>query len=168
MPRYIARVPAVAVGISKTHFAFFNNTGQDLLVSNLSALADGTVAVTGAVRVQLFTRRITDAPTGGTDFEAEGATLTLPTISKLRPNDANLLSGVVLQASPVGGATLGAILSEEQIHPEEAGSTPKPNTLLLVGGQPILVPSGSGIAVAQGAVVSVGAIIYSFTLENVG
>lgn len=166
MARYIARVPAVAVGISKTHMALFNNTGREIALHSLSGLADGTVALTGAVTVQLFTRRITDAPTGGVDFESEGLTLTSPSISKIFGRDADLPAGIVLQASPTGGATLGAILGEEQIHPEEGGSTPKPNTPLLVSRDPIIIPSGSGIAVAQGAVASVGAIIYSFVLDT--
>ena len=166
MPRHIARVPAVAVGISKTHFALFNDTGRDITLHDLAGLADGTVAVAGAVTVQLFVRRITDAPSGGTNFAEEGTNLAAPSLSKLTPGEGGLPAGITLQTSPLGGATLAAILSEEQIHPEEAGTTPKPNTPLLVGHHPITVPSGTGIAVAQGAVASVGAIIYSFTLET--
>lgn len=157
-------VPAGAVGAGKTFFDLFNaTTDKKLEVVSVTPIVDGSVAVTGALAVNLFLTRTTAVGTGGTAATAEGTALTAATISKLDPASPNLPTGVTARLGPGGGATGGAVLGYNSMFSEETNAASyNRNNIVSVApeglGARVVVPPNSGIRVVQGAIASVGNI----------
>ena len=157
-------VPAQAVGANKVFFDLFNgSTDKKLEVVSVTPIVDGSVAVTGALAVNLFLTRTTAVGTGGTAATAEGTALTAATISKLDPASPNLPTGVTARLGPGGGATGGAVLGYNSMFSEETNAASyNRNNIVSVApeglGARVVVPPSSGIRVVQGAIASVGNI----------
>lgn len=151
---YSLFLPPVAVGASKVFFDLWNGSERELTVSSMKAIKDGSVAVTGAVAVDLFLTRTTAVGTGGTAATAEGTSLSTGAITLLEGRA--LPSGVAARAAPSGGATAGAVICERQIFPEETNAA-NYEGLEFIDGLLVMQP-GTGIRVVQGSIASVGSV----------
>lgn len=169
-------VPKQAVGASKVYFDLFNATGsgKTLRVLSIVPVVSGEVAVTGVIAVDLFLTRTSAIGTGGTAATADGAVLTAATISKMDPANAALPAGVTARLTPAGGATAGAVISQESVFTEETNAATYQSTLFDfirriagVGAPCLIVPENTGIRVVQGAVAGVGNIGFDVLFELV-
>ena len=147
-------VPSQAVGASTTFFDLFNGSSREITLSSLTAVKDGSVAVSGVVAVQLYLTRTTAIGTGGTTATSEGTSLSAATITKLQ--FLALPTGISARLTPTGGATAGAVICQRQLFTEETNAANyEPVEFLTCG---LVVPAGTGIRVVQGSVASVGSI----------
>jgi hypothetical protein len=150
-------VPSQAVGASLVYFDLFNiGTSHDMEVVSVKPIVSGAVAVTGVVGVDLFMTRTTAVGTGGTAATVEGTSLTAATISAVDSSQPANLTVVSARLTPTGGATAGAVLTWGSVFTEETSSGAYEQSADLTGGVPVVIKSGTGIRVAQGAVASVG------------
>jgi len=147
-------VPSQAVGASTVFFDVWNGSSREITLSSLTAVKDGSVAVSGVVAVQLYLTRTTAIGTGGTAATSEGTSLSAATITKLQT--FALPSGIDARKTPTGGATAGAVVCERQIFTEETNAADYEGIEFLTSA--LVVPAGTGIRVVQGSVASVGSI----------
>lgn len=147
-------VPSQAVGAATVHFDLWNGSERSITLSSLTAVKDGSVAVTGLVAAQLFLTRTTAEGTGGTAATSEGTSTSAATIARLQT--FALPTGITARKTPTGGATAGAVVCERQIFTEETNAADYEPIEFLVCG--LVVPAGTGIRVVQGSVASVGSI----------
>jgi len=152
-------VPSQAVGAATVFLDLWNGSSREITLSSLTAIKDGSVAVSGVVAAQLFLTRTTAEGTGGTAATGEGTSTTAATITKLQT--FALPSGITARKTPTGGATAGAVVCERQVFTEEAKDADyEPIEFLACG---LVVPAGTGIRVVQGSVASVGSIGFGAT-----
>lgn len=168
---YSLFIPAQAVGANKVMFDLFNATssGKVLKIKSVRAIKDGSVAVTGTLSVKLYLTKTTAVGTGGTAATENGTSLTAPAISEHDSASAALPAQVTARAAPSGGATVGAVICERHVFPEETNaSTYDRVEFLATEGldiQPVTCREGEGIRVVQGAVASVGNIGFHVIFE---
>lgn len=167
MALYRLFVPALAAGANKVYWDMFNaaGSGVELDVMACSPVVDGSVAVTGALAVNLFLTRTSSVGTGGTAATANGATLTAATITSHDNSMPFDLSFVTARSAPTGGATAGAVIALRSVFTEETNAAtywPYPDMVRPgVDGIPsLLVPQSTGLRVVQGAIASVGNIAF--------
>jgi hypothetical protein len=164
-------VPNQAVGANKVYFDLFNATGSGKImkVKSVRPVKNGSVAVTGALSVQLFMTRTTSVGTGGTTNTIDGTSLTALTICEFDLSNAALPAQVTARLTPTGGATAGAIVGERHIFPEETnGATYEAQDFMFdigVDTQDFIVRENTGIRVVQGTVASVGNIGFDVIFE---
>ena len=152
-------VPSQAVGASTVHFDLWNGSERTITISSLTAIKDGSVAVSGVVAAQLFLTRTTAVGTGGTAATSEGTSLTAATITRMQ--FLSLPSGITARLTPTGGATAGAVICQRQIFTEETNAANYEGVEFLTS--ELVVPAGTGIRVVQGSVASVGSIGFGAT-----
>lgn len=164
-------VPSQAVGASLKYFDLWHpaNSGVDLKLISLKPVVSGAVAVTGLVAVDLFLQRTTAIGTGGTAASAEGTSQTACTISG-HDNTQGIQGGITARLTPSGGATAGAVLAFTSVYTEEANA----GTYMQIDGMVrhgytdvpgLTIQPGSGIAVIQGSVASVGNIGFNVIFD---
>lgn len=158
---YIAVTPTIVAGANKTYFDLFNaEAGYAATVRKITPVVIGSVAVTGALSVDLYARRTTDVGTGG-------AAMTFAKSDSAAPN---VPAGITARSEPTGGATLSDVLGVYGAMPEEA-STSGAYFAALVNllSSPLVLRTGEGLAVAQGAIASVGnfVLVVAFSVEKV-
>jgi len=147
-------VPSQAVGAATVFLDIWNGSERSITLSSLTAVKDGSVAVSGVVAAQLFLTRTTAEGTGGTAATSEGTSTSAATIARLQT--FALPTGITARKTPTGGATAGAVVCERQIFTEETNAADyEPIEFLACG---LVVPAGTGIRVVQGSVASVGNI----------
>lgn len=157
-------VPSQAVGASLKYFDLWHpaSSGIILKLISLKPVVSGAVAVTGLVAVDLFLQRTTAIGTGGTAATAEGTSQTACTISG-HDNTQGIQGGITARLGPTGGATAGAVIGSTSVYTEESSA----GTYIQIDGMvrfsQIDIPGltifpGSGVAVIQGSVASVGNI----------
>lgn len=152
-------VPSQAVGAATVHFDLWNGSSREITLTSLTAIKDGSVAVSGVVAAQLFLTRTTAVGTGGTTATEEGTSLSAATLTKLQTYA--LPEGVTARKTPTGGATAGAVVCERQIFTEETNAADYEAIEFLTSA--LVVPAGTGIRVVQGSVASVGSIGFGAT-----
>lgn len=152
-------VPSQAVGASTVFFDLWNGSESERTLTSLTAVKDGSVAVSGVVAVQLYLTRTTAVGTGGTEATEEGTALGAATLTKLQFRA--LPSGISARRTPTGGATAGAVVCERQIFTEETNAADYEGIEFLTSA--LIVPAGTGIRVVQGSVASVGNIGFGAT-----
>jgi len=152
-------VPSQAVGAATVFMDLYNGSSREITLTSLTAIKDGSVAVSGVVAAQLFLTRTTAVGTGGTTATEEGTSLTAATLTKLQTYA--LPEGVTARKTPTGGATAGAVVCERQIFTEETNAANyEPLEFLTCG---LVVPAGTGVRVVQGSVASVGSLGFGAT-----
>ena len=162
-------VPSQAVGANKVYFDLFNATGSGntLLLQQARMFVNLDTAVTGTLGIQTYLTRTTAVGTGGTAATTEGTSLTAATISKFDPASASLSANITARLAPTGGATAGAVIGYGALFTEEtnagaAVASALGVSYLLDSGKDIPIPENSGIRVVQGAVASVGNVVFVF------
>jgi hypothetical protein len=160
-------IPASAVGANQVHCDLFNATGSGnalrIVQARMFPLQD--TAVTGVLGVQAYLTRTSVVGTGGTAATTEGTSLTAATISKLDPGSPSLSGNITARSRPTGGATAGALIGHAQTFTEEtnagtAVASALGSDFLRDSGYDIVVPENTGIRIVQGAVASVGSLIF--------
>ena len=157
-------VPSSAAGASKKFFDVWNATGRSITLRALRAIPDASAAVTGALAVALFLQRTSAVGTGGTAMDVDLATLNAMTITKRDPGETVVITGLGGRLAPSGGATAAATLAARQFFPEETNG-PKPAVDFLGVGEDIVIPTGTGIMVIQGAEASVGSVAFELLIS---
>ena len=162
-------VPSSAVGANKVFFDLFNATGSGnaLRLVQARVFPNLDTAVTGTLGIQAFLTRTTTVGTGGTAATLEGTSLTAATISKLDPGSPALSGSITARLATAGGATGGAVVGYATLFTEEtnAGSAVAAALgadFLRDSGYDIVIPENTGIRVVQGAVASVGNVVFVF------
>lgn len=167
-------VPAQAVGANKVMCDLFNATGSGVTLRILSAYAfvNLDTAVTGTLGIRMHLTRTSTVGTGGTTTNADDATLTNSTLTKLDPAMAALPGQVTARVAPTGGATAGAQLAARYAFTEETNAGAAVAAVMGMefvrnSGTDILVPANTGVRFVQGAVASVGSVGFevNFTVE---
>lgn len=152
-------MPSQAAGANKVYFDLWNGSERPITVSSVTALKDGSAAVTGTLSVALFLTRTTAIGGGGTEATEEGVSLTAATIAKLQQRA--LPDGISARAAPDSGATAGAVIAARHIFTEETSPVDYEAVEFLPCG--LLVPEGTGIRIVQGSIASVGNIGFGAT-----
>ena len=165
-------LPAQAVGANLVYFDLFNASGSGgkLIIKSVLPVVSGSGAVAGVLGVDLFLTYTTAIGTGGTGATSNGASLTAATITALNPAASSIGGGVTARLTPTGGATAGGVIAFGSVFTEETASgSYMGNTTEMVSrnpnSEPVIVPSGYGIRVVQGAVASVGIIGFDVSFE---
>jgi len=167
-------VPPQAVGANKVMCDLFNATGSGVTLRVVSAWAfvNQDTAVTGTLGIRLHLTRTTSVGTGGTTTNADEATLTNSSLSRLDPSLASLPAQVTARVAPGGGAAAGAQLGTRFTFMEETNAGTAVSAALglefvRVTGADLLVPANTGIRFVQGAVASVGSVGFevNFSVE---
>jgi hypothetical protein len=163
-------IPPQAVGANKVYFDLFNATGSGKKIRVVSAAAFPNLdtAVTGVVGVRLHLTRTSAVGTGGTTVNADEATLTLGSLSKLDPGNAALPAQITARIAPTGGATAGAQLGIRQVFTEETNAGTGIGAALgaefvRTEGADVIAPENTGLRIVQGSVASVGSIGFEVT-----
>lgn len=152
-------VPSQAVGAATVFLDIWNGSERSITLSSLTAVKDGSVAVSGVVAAQLFLTRTTAEGTGGTAATSEGTSTSAATIARLQT--FALPTGITARKTPTGGATAGAVVCGRQIFTEETNAADyEPIEFLACG---LVVPAGTGVRVVQGSVASVGSLGFGAT-----
>lgn len=152
-------VPSQAVGAATVFLDIWNGSERSITLSSLTAVKEGSVAVSGVVAAQLFLTRTTAEGTGGTAATSEGTSTSAATIARLQT--FALPTGITARKTPTGGATAGAVVCERQIFTEETNAADyEPIEFLACG---LVVPAGTGVRVVQGSVASVGSLGFGAT-----
>lgn len=172
-PVYKLIVPGSAVGANKVHLDLFNATGSGKIIRVLSAKAyvDNDTAVTGTLGVEIALTRTTAVGTGGTAATADGTSITAANLAKLDTSYASLPAGITARAAPAGGATAGAVLGVRYLFTEETNAAAGiAGTLgaefIRDEGAFIIVRENEGLRMVQGAVASVGTVVFEITFET--
>lgn len=162
-----AYFPASAVGANKSHLEIFNGSSRAIRLLSLLMIKDATLAVTGAVSIECFLQRTTAEGSGGTLAVAEGVSDATPSVCAADPRLPGLPSGINVRYNSAVRPTAGASLARRQTHPEEGGGASGSQYPLdfIAAGRPLIVPPGTGVEVYQGAVLSVGAVIFDASFE---
>lgn len=165
MSRFNLFIPKQAVGANLVYFDLFNAAGsnKELIVNSVKPVVSGAVAVTGAVAVDLLLSYTSAVGTGGTAATLQGTAIDAATFTKLSPGQSALDALITARLTPTGGATAGAILGYASVFTEETNGGAYRELDLVVS--PIIVPTGTGIRVVQGAVASVGNIGFVVNFE---
>jgi len=164
-------VPSQAVGANKLYFDLFNATGSGKVMKlrSVRPIKNGSIAVTGALSVQMFLTRTTAVGTGGTAATTEGTALNAMTITEFDLSNNVLPAQITARLSPTGGATAGAVVAERHIFPEETnGATYEAQDFLFDIGldtQDFVIRENTGVRVVQGTVASVGNIGFDVIFE---
>lgn len=165
--RYSLFVPKQAVGASLTYFDLFNpGTGAVVIVETVIPVVSGAVAVTGLLGVDLYLQRTTSIGTGGTAAVSESASQAAMSFAGLDGTQPISLQQISGRLTPSGGAALGSVLGVTSVFTEETSSPPY-NSYANMIDFPLLVPAGSGIAIVQGTVASVGNIGFNVLVNFV-
>ena len=171
MAFYRLFVPKQAVGANLKYFDFFNAAGSALIVyvRSVRPVVSGAVAVTGTVGVDLFLNRTSAVGTGGTAATNNGTALDACTFTS-HDNSQVLTPSITARLAPSGGATAGAVISWASVFTEETNSStymPAPDLVTLDNDDvpPLMVREGTGIAVTQGSVASVGNIGFNVIFD---
>ena len=178
-PTYRAFIPKQAVGANKVYFDLFNGTGSGKIIKVLSLcpIVSGAVAVSGTLGVELFLSR-TSTSSGGTLAVGEAfngtpsASITAYSIGMYNPSDSYLPAQITGRFTPT--VTLTQCLSSCCVFTEETNAGTYFSHLNDLacrmrgsefGG--IVISEGTGIAVSQSSIASVGNIGFDmiFTVE---
>lgn len=152
-------VSSQAVGAATVFLDVWNGSERSITLTSLTAVKDGSVAVSGVVAAQLFLTRTTAEGTGGTSATSEGTSTSTIALTKIQT--FALPSGITARKTPTGGATAGAVIAERQVFTEETNAANyEPLEFLTCG---LVVPAGTGIRVVQGSVASVGSLGFGAT-----
>lgn len=157
--------PVSVVGVSKLHFDVWNNSGLSMEVLFLSFFTDLDIAAVGVLAARMDVFRSTAIGTGGTAIGTE-ATTAIRTMFRLDPAMAALPATLTAREAPAGGATAGVFLGSTYTQPEEAATSMGYLTQYqnVFGGASdpsagaVVVPTATGLRMAQGPVASVGKI----------
>lgn len=160
-PSYLLWIPPQAAAANKIFFDLFNGTGsgKTVEVNGIWGLAKIDAAVTGAVAIEAQLQRTSAIGTGGTAV-GSSTTNTTPGIAAKDPTNPAVPAQITARLVPTGGATVQAHLFSTYLFPEEtnAGTQLQQYQNLLPSineeTQPIVLPEGYGIRIAQGAVAS--------------
>lgn len=150
---FTAFISPQAVGAAVKFFDLFNTSTStvNLIVDKVVPIVDGSVAVTGAVTVNMQLQRTTSVGTGGTAVTPGKHDTTTP----------NLPANVTMRKTPTGGAALGAdVLGFASLYTDEQSPGPHSGPLINLIEAPIIVRPNSGLCVVQGAVASVGSLAF--------
>ena len=150
---FTAFISAQAVGAAVKFFDLFNTTGStvNLIVDRVVPIVDGSVAVTGAVAVNMQLQRTTSVGTGGTAVTPGKHDTTTP----------NLPANVTCRKTPTGGAALGAdVFGFASLYADEQSPGPHSGPLINLLEAPVIIRPNSGLCVVQGAVASVGSLAF--------
>lgn len=150
---FTAFIAPQAVGAAVKFFDLFNTSTStvNLIVDKVVPIVDGSVAVTGAVTVNMQLQRTTSVGTGGTAVTPGKHDTTTP----------NLPANVTCRRTPTGGAALGAdVLGFASLYTDEQSPGPHSGPLINSIEAPIIVRPNSGLCVVQGAVASVGSLAF--------
>jgi hypothetical protein len=164
-------VPKQAVGASLVYFDLFNpsTSGVKVRVWSIKPVISGAVAVVASLGVDLYLQRTTAVGTGGTAASAEQTSQTGIGFVGV-DNTQGVPGGVSARLTPSGGATLGAVVDWVSVFTEETNSAPYVayDGMIRHGytDMPaLLVQPGSGIAIVQGSVASVGNIGFNVMFD---
>jgi hypothetical protein len=159
--KYRLFVPKQAVGANLVYFDLFNDSDSELVICHVHPIVSGAVAVVGTLGVDLFLTYTTAVGTGGTAATYNGTSLTAATFTTLNPKGQAVDANITARLTPTGGATAGAVITWGSVFTEETAAATymgQMAEMLKAEDDKVVVPSGTGIRVVQGAVASVGNI----------
>lgn len=160
-PTWLTGVEASVAGANKKHLTIWNGAGSGKVVKVYLVKAAGapTAAVTGQV-IPLVCKRITSAPTGGTN----------PGFAAAAAGEQALPAQITVTAAATGGAAeTGPILGAGTVSGEETsmGAVVSLIDFEIEGTKPVELAEGQGLVVRQGALASAGAVNISAVLSVV-
>ncbi len=159
--------PPSAAGALKSHLEIFNGSARAVRLISLLMMKDATIAVTGTVSIECMLQRTTAEGSGGTLAVAEGVGDATPSVCAADPRLPGLPSGINVRFNSAVRPTAGASIARRQTHPEENGNASGSQYPLdfIAAGRPLIIPPGTGVEVYQGAVASVGMVIFDASFE---
>lgn len=158
-------IPQTAVGANKIMFDLFNGmTNVFMVVKQVTAIPERSVAATGLVSVKLFLQKTSAIGTGGTAATLNAAN-TAPSFTF--PHIMPLPTGLSARAAPGGGATAAGVVAERQVIPEETSAAPPHTDFMRPEDGWLLIPPGAGMSVVQSAVASVGLVGFDVAFADV-
>jgi hypothetical protein len=164
-------VTSQAVGANKVFWDIFNGAGSGVTLRVIRArmFPNLSAAVTGTLGIEVFLTRTTSVGTAGTAATADGVSLTASTISRLDLGSSALPPQVTARFAPTGGAAAGAVVGYGSVFTEETNAGSAVGAALGVdllqdSGYDITIPEGNGLRGVQGAVASVGNVVFVIDL----
>lgn len=182
MPTYVLNIPQLLVGANIYPWEFFNHpsSGKTITVRGIWPIAELSQANAGIVAPRFELYRTTAVASGGTASAAfESATTTLANFARMDTNDASLSSHISCRTR-LTSITTGTFLWPQYVTSAvssliggAAGNAP---AALMQGinfipqrefGEELVVRAGTGLAVRQGTVASVGSVgwLIQFTVD---